>query len=221
MSIKLSDTQRSALTEVSELGYTVAKANTIKSLETKGLIEATSNTHHKLTKDGREFLGLPSEEDVSVEASFLHITDAELEAAESVDDARLERQKEAFNELRDLLDGDPWELGARIEEETHEAYQAIAQADVFDSSWADWEKELAGFGETLKWEGTEVWDGLTAEEIREDMDTAYPVGRQARRVHHRTLRNAFRRMAVKASPQSRKSTKVTGARTESLSVTSL
>jgi hypothetical protein len=117
------------------------------------------------------------------------------------------------------LQGDPWKMGDAITGD--EAFIVLdsdgelkdsegTEFDKFDNKWDDQFKVTAGFGETLKWKGTEVWDGLTAEEIREDMDTAYPAGRAARRVHHRTLRNAFRRMAVKGSPESRKSIKVTG-----------
>jgi len=46
-------------------------------------------------------------------------------------------------------------------------------------------------GETLKWNNTDVWHGLTAEEIREDMDTALPIGRKARRERARIMRKAL------------------------------
>jgi hypothetical protein len=187
---KLSEAQKNAVVELLSGGFNTAKPNTIKSLENKGLV----------INKGDFYL---------FEESFR----AELKAAYSQPEAREEESVES------LLQGDPWKMGDAITED--EAFIILdsdgelkdaegTKFDTFDSSWTPEFKVTAGFGETLKWRGTEVWDGLTAEEIREDMDTAYPAGRQARRVHHRTLRNAFRRMAVKASPESRKSIKITG-----------
>jgi hypothetical protein len=182
MTVKLSDTQHAALIEVSKLGYTVAKANTIKSLENKGLIEATSNTHHKLTVEGREALGL---DEVKVLPVYTDGYDLHTEQAEGFDTTPV---SEIFKNVENA-DGE--------------------YLDLYNHKWADWERELGGFDATIGWKGTEVWDGLTAAEIKEDMETAYPVGRAARRVHHRTLRNAYRRMTVL---RPRKSLKVTGAK---------
>lgn len=64
--------------------------------------------------------------------------------------------------------------------------------EYYQSDWADWEKELAGFGALSKWRNTQVWDGLTAEEIRKDMDTARPVGRAARRADAKIARKLIK-----------------------------
>lgn len=199
MSIKLSETQHAAISEVAELGYTVAKANTIKSLESKGLIEATSNTHHKLTTAGREYLGMDSQESVGT------AKDNFTEVLGWTPDAREEES------LESLLQGDPWKLGDAIaEDEAHIILDSDAEGtkfDKFDSMWDDVFKITAGFGAALDWRGTEVWDGLTAQEIAEDIETATPVNRKARRAHYVTLRNAFRRMSVE---RPRKALKITG-----------
>jgi hypothetical protein len=179
---KLSDAQKNAVVELLSGGFTTAKPNTIKSLENKGLV----------INKGDFYL---------FEESFK----AELKAAYSTPEVREVSQEDVQSVEASYLHITTEEL-----EQMTDVVQPSTEFDRFDSKWDDQFKVTAGFGETLKWKGTEVWDGLTAEEIREDMDTAYPAGRQARRVHHRTLRNAFRRMAVKASPESRKSIKITG-----------
>jgi hypothetical protein len=140
-------------------------------------------------------------DDYSLSADF----ETELRAAYSTPEVREVSQEDVQSVEASYLHITTEEL-----EQMTDVVQPSTEFDRFDSKWDDQFKVTAGFGETLKWRGTEVWDGLTAEEIREDMDTAYPAGRAARRVHHRTLRNAFRRMAVKGSPESRKSIKVTG-----------
>lgn len=136
---KLSDAQKNAVVEVFDKGYTTAKANTIKSLENKGLIVKVSETHHKLGTVLDDFLsewqGAASEE------SFTHI-----------------------------IDGDG--VLKKTDGTTFDTYQA---------DWQAWEKELAGFGETLKWKNTKVWEGLTASQIAKDIATARPINRQARR----------------------------------------
>jgi hypothetical protein len=179
---KLSDAQKNAVVELLSGGFTTAKPNTIKSLENKGLV----------INKGDFYL---------FEESFK----AALKAAYSTPEVREVSQEDVQSVEASYLHITTEEL-----EQMTDVVQPSTEFDRFDSKWDDQFKVTAGFGETLKWKGTEVWDGLTAEEIREDMDTAYPAGRAARRVHHRTLRNAFRRMAVKGSPESRKSIKVTG-----------
>lgn len=170
---KLSDAQIKALNEIHEHGATNARKNTFDSIA-----KYTENSDNpekplQLNTEGREILGVTSEE--SIES---------------------------------LLQGDPWKLADLIDQDIQAGYQEIQQTQVFDSSWSDWAKELAGFGETLNWKGIEVWDGLTASEIREDMESATPINRKARRTHFRTLRNAFRRQTVL---RPRKALKITGA----------
>lgn len=141
MTIKLSETQDSAIREVAELGYTVAKANTIKSLEGKGLIKPVGNTHHELTTQGREYLGLPAEE---------------------------------LHQDEPLAD---WE-------------RELLQADTFDNSMGDAMKANMGFAITLDWNKTKVWHGLTADQIREDIETARPIGRKGRRQYSKIQQKA-------------------------------
>lgn len=244
MAKKLSDAQIKALNEINELGYTNARANTLNSVS-QYITSDNSGDEPRLilNTDGREVMGLPSLganpcDDISLpnkgkaEVKTLPVyTDGyDLEALDQTqEEIELDAEYWASDEhmdadllngdattLEELLSGDPWKLGDRIEEETYEAYQEIASADVFDPSWSDWAKEVSGFGETLNWKGVEVWDGLTAAEIREDMETATPINRNTRRTHFRTLRNAYRRRSTKqlkdANPSyTRKALKITGA----------
>lgn len=182
MTLKLSTTQHDAIVEVSELGYTVAKANTIKSLEDKGLIDAVGATHHKLTSKGRAVLGLPVE--------TFH-----------------EKLMEDVAELESALQGDPWKMGEQITADEpylefeepladweRELLSDTVQADTFDNSLPDALKVSLGFAATLEWRNTKVWDGLTAEEIREDMDTRFPFNRADRRAHIRAYRRAAKQL---------------------------
>ena len=87
--------------------------------------------------------------------------------------------------------------------------------EYFQNHWLPWEKELAGFGETLKWKHTGVWDGLTAEEIRADIDKAMAFNRKDRREFERTLHNSQRRAEVRTLNQyglSRRAIKVCGGK---------
>lgn len=63
------------------------------------------------------------------------------------------------------------------------------------------------------WRNGGVWAGLSTQEIKEDIKTAFPTNRKARRTHDRMLKNAFRRLNVKElnkSGYSRKATKMCG-----------
>lgn len=134
---KLSDAQKNAVVELlsPESGEITAKANTLKSLERKGLVNSYAGGGWQLSDQFRAELNLKTRGEESVEK--------EAEGTE-------------FNK--------------------------------FDATWSDTVKDLAGFGETLKWKNTSVWDGLTAQEIREDMETALPIGRSARRERGRMVR---------------------------------
>jgi|SRR5687768_587693 len=213
MAKKLSDAQIKALNEVHELGYTNARKNTLESVS-QYITSDNSGDEPRLilNTDGREVMGLPSLEVPQQTAEEIKL-DEEYWASDEHMDADLLNGDATT--LEELLSGDPWKLGEQIREDIQAGYQEIASADVFDASWSDWAKEAAGFGETLNWKGTEVWDGLTAAEIREDMETATPINRNARRTHFRTLRNAYRRRSTKqlkdANPSyTRKALKVTG-----------
>lgn len=116
--------------------------------------------------DSREWRGAPSE---SVEASYLHITDDELAMAEEIH--AVQEAMFSGGESGDV--GDP-SKPAKLDI-TRE------QAERFDSSLGVYYNNLLGFGEVYKWNNIKVWDGLTADEIRRDMNTAVPINREARR----------------------------------------
>lgn len=209
---KLSDAQKNAVVELLTGGATVAKAVTFNALERKGLVTKVDEVWQLADSFKAELKAAYSQpeprEDVSVEASYLHITDAELEAAES---------------LESLLQGDPWKMGDAITADEAE----LEPSDFVAAPFAGWELKVMATNEDqfegdvlamIKdyiatvdgWKGIEVWDSLSLEEIKEDIETAMPVNRKARRTHFRTLRNAFRRLNNKQTPESRKSLKITG-----------
>lgn len=142
---KLSFAQKNAVTELLSGGFTTAKPNTIKSLESKGLV----------INHGDFYL---FEEEFKTQLKALY-AEPETETQEI----------SVVDELGDLLNSDPW-------------------AEKYQDDWAAWEKELGGFGELSKWQNTKVWDGLTAVEIAEDIATARPVNRQARRMSAKIVR---------------------------------
>lgn len=221
MSIKLSETQDAAIREVADLGYTVAKANTIKSLENRGLINPTNLTHHELTDAGREYLGLPA----------LGAPEDSIMEDNSGYDFHTKLMKDVA-ELESVLQSNPWKIGEQItadepylefpalttpeEVKKVAASQGIVLTDQealkvsqeelgdeapfadgverYQKAWTSAEKIEAGFGETLNWDNTKVWDGLTAEEIREDMDTRVPANRADRRTHDKAYRKAIKQL---------------------------
>lgn len=183
--IKLSDAQVNVLVELNTNGALPkgARGATLDKLEGYGFIEWDTNADTWIiTNDGQKEIGVP-------------VIDREAVALiASLDDVPAkEESTEGWMNLAE-------ELEAQADQ--------FPSNEVFNSQWANWEKELGGFEATIGWKGTEVWDGLTASEIREDMDTARPINRKARRTHFRTLRNAFRRQTVL---RPRKALKITGA----------
>lgn len=189
---KLSDAQKNAVVELlsPESGYITAKPNTLKSLERKGLVTSYAGGGWQLADEFRAELNLKTG------------------TAES---------------LESLLQGDPWKLGdATMEDEAE-----LEPSDLVAAPFAGWELKVMATnadqfdGKILGiikdyiatvdgWKGIEVWDSLSLEEIKEDIETATPVNRKARRTHFRTLRNAFRRLNNKQASDSRKSLKITG-----------
>lgn len=208
---KLSDAQKNAVVELLSGGFTTAKLNTIKSLEKRGLVSQFENGEYIFDEQFRaglkEAYSVPEVREVKGLAASQGIVLTDQEAFEVYQES-----------VESLLQGDPWELGDAITAD--EAYIVLdsdgelkdaegTEFNKFDSKWNDLFKETAGFGATLDWRGVEVWDGLTAAEIKEDMETAAPINRKARRTHFRTLRNAFRRANVE---RPRKALKLTGAK---------
>lgn len=207
MSIKLSETQDAAVREVAELGYTMAKANTIKSLETTlGLIEQTGPTHHKLTNAGREYLGLPAAEPEENFHQKLMEDVAELEAL--LEPVGTYVDKPLADWERELL-YPALTTPEEVKEDQEEAWKSYSenlrqwgdditadepylefQADKFDNSLPDAVKVNLGFAATLDWRKTKVWHGLTAQEIRDDMDTRVPANRKDKRAARKADRKA-------------------------------
>jgi hypothetical protein len=222
-----------------ESGIITAKANTLKSLGKRGLVTSYAGGGWQLPEEFRaelegsytapeareEIMGLPVE--VKILPVYRDGYDLEVPEVREVKSLAASQgivltDQEAFEvsqeSVESLLQGDPWKMGDAITAD--EAYIVLdsdgelkdaegTEFDKFDSKWNDLFKETSGFGATLDWRGVEVWDGLTAAEIKEDMETASPINRKARRTHFRTLRNAFRRANVE---RPRKALKLTGAK---------
>lgn len=185
---KLSDAQKNAVVELLTGGFYTAKPNTIKSLENKGLIIRDTADSGKVI--------FHFEHEFHVKVKEAHSQPEPRETIQEVVEAKNAPESFHTELMQDL---------ARLEEMADE----FPTREVFDSQMAEWERELMGFDFVSGWKGIEVWNGLTAAEIQEDMETARPVNREARRTHFRTLRNAFRRM--NNQDKSRKSKKITGA----------
>lgn len=207
---KLSDAQKNAVVELLSGGFSTAKPNTIKSLENKGLVINKGDFYlfeESFKAELKAAYSTPESREVKSVAASQGVVLSDEEALQVSQEESLES----------LLQGDPWKMGDAITED--EAFivldgpvlpaktEYVVSPDTFQSVWLPWEVELMGFGATLEWKGTEVWDGLTAAEIKEDMETATPINRKARRTHFRTLRNAFRRVTVQ---RPRKALKITG-----------
>lgn len=187
---KLSDAQKNAVIELLSGGFVDAKPNTIKSLEKKGLIIfsngwAFEESFHAKLREGYSQPNYRTEDELA-ELNTNMWDDPEVTAEEV----------QAFKAMKDNLECEA-PLADGVER--------------FQDHWAMWEKELAGFGETLKWSNTQVWDGLTAEEIREDMDTEGPVNRTERRKAQRARRN-FLRMVEGKGGRNRKQIKLCGGK---------
>lgn len=87
--------------------------------------------------------------------------------------------------------------------------------------YAEWEKELLvddteEFDRIIEknnlmgqWRNSEVWADLSLDEVREDIKTAKPINRKARRLHTRLLASEYRRVFC---PRPRKALKLTGAK---------
>lgn len=169
--LKLSDAQKNALVEVhtasGDNSKISARKNTLNSLVSRDLIREIGGTW-TTTPAGREALGIPVVEVIEEELNT-NMWDAPAITDEEID---------IFKDMTDKLSG--------VEDE-----DAQLQAYTFDKDWAMWERELCGFEATIGWKNTDVWDGLTAEEIREDMDTALPIGRKARRERARLVRKVL------------------------------
>lgn len=183
---KLSDAQKNAVVELLGGGDNVVKPVTFKALERKGLVSKVDEVwqldaefkaelmatrepsfHDKLMSDVAEI-----EEELNT-----NMWDAPEITEEEIVDFKAMAAKLSGVEDDDAFseDPNPWTVGP----------------ETFDKDWAMWERELCGFEATIGWKNTDVWDGLTAQEIREDMDTALSIGRKARRERARIIRKGL------------------------------
>lgn len=175
--LKLSVPQTQALHEIyakAEVSTLTSRKNTIQSLEKLGLIE-----------EG-EYLGRP--------AYFL--TDAGKEAIGIVTYDEVIPGPDNVTTIEEELNTNMWDAPVTTEEEIVD-FKAMAEklsgvedvlGETFDWQLGMYSNTLRGFGDVYKWDNNRVWDGLTAQEIREDMDTAIPIGRKARRERARLAR---------------------------------
>lgn len=216
---KLSEPMQAALYALYNAGES-GKQNTMDALEKRGLLTYV-NAQRVITAEGRKAIDAPNDligvQDggvvlySSVVAYDRRMEQGPADEPRESDDLVLVIEGETVGfggseeSIESLLQGDPWKLGEAITADEPD----LEFVDRFDSKWADWERDLiGGFEMTTGWSGTEVWDGLTAAEIKEDIKTATPINRNARRTHYRTLRNAFRRQTVQ---RPRKQIKIAGA----------
>lgn len=80
-----------------------------------------------------------------------------------------------------------------VPEETSETPFADG-VERFQNDWTPQQKVDAGFGATLLFRNTGEWDGLTAQEIKEDIKTAIPIGRAGQRRMRKATRNAAKEL---------------------------
>lgn len=81
-----------------------------------------------------------------------------------------------------------------VSQEEVDIFKAVADTltpERFNWQLGVYSNTLMGYGDVYKWDNNRVWHGLTAQEIREDMDTALPIGRKARRERARLARKVL------------------------------
>lgn len=191
---KLSDAQKNAVVELLSGGFYTAKANTIGSLVKKGIVVVNESGSHELEETFhakvREAYSQPearTEDELSFHESLMSDV-AELES------------------FAEILGQDPAELHESVEETLYpapedggpvlpERTEYTISPDTFDKQWALWERELMGFDIPSRWTNVEAWHGLTAQQIRDDMDTEHYVNRAARRGGAKMTRRAVKAFA--------------------------
>jgi hypothetical protein len=202
---KLSEPMIAALAGVYN-SATPGKKNTMEALESRGLI-AYKSGQVVITQAGREAIDAP--------ISLVGVQECGTVLYGSVQ-AYL-RAMEA-QEIQEELNTNMWD-DPEVTEEEVQAFTSMldnldsgTEWDTYRDDWAEWEKELAGFGETSKWSNTSVWNGLTAKEIRADIRTASTDNRKDRRELARIQNNVSRHNWFKMSGQSRKQAKICGGK---------
>ena len=173
--IKLSQAQTTALYEIhakTAQRLITARKNTVTSLLKAGLIEEgewAGEPSYRLTDEGFRAIGEP-------------VVDREANP--------LIQEHDSIEDVLDHLQTEEW---FRINQATQGLLENEVQADTFDDSLPDAFKVSLGFAATLPWNNTEVWDGLTASQIRDDMDTAKHVSRKDRRKSARVINKIVKR----------------------------
>ena len=176
---KLSDAQKNAVVELLEGEFVNAKQNTIKSLAAKNIVEFVNGW--QFTEMFIRESGIFGEQPANVDREAV----ANIQKAEEVKKLAASQGIVLTDEEASQVANES--LGPVLPETT----EYVVSPDRFNKDWAMWERELMGFEATIGWKNTDVWDGLTAEEIREDMETARLVGRKARRERRRQVQKAL------------------------------
>ncbi len=217
MTIKLSEAMETALYRIHDHAWSGANPRTIEALIKRGLLVQGPDSV-SLTDAGREHLGVAVED---------FPADSIMEDTSGVEAPTFHQQLMAdVAELEEALKGDP---GGEKPQETPEPI--TTRGMLKDSALADWEldllnitraqaerfdvsldrkmNEFLGFGEVYNWDNPEVWNGLTAREIAEDLATRVPSNRADKRRQKRFLGRQWRKLF---SFRPRKALKLTGAR---------
>lgn len=177
---KLTAAQLNVLVELNSTGKLPkgVRPRTIEILREGKFIDVTrvgdEDPVYVLRTEGKKEIGINVEE--SVEETFhqkLMADVAELEADLRELELTIAEEPMADWEL-ELLHGAP-EVPAKRENTEEKPFQ------YFDEAWNSAKRVEAGFGATLLFRNTHVWDGLTAKEIRADIKTAVPTGRAGKR----------------------------------------
>lgn len=175
--LKLSVPQTQALHEIyakAEVSTLTSRKNTIQSLEKLGLIEEgeyLGRQAYFLTDAGKEAIGIVTYDEVIPSPDNVAAIERELNTSMWGENSVVPLDEPLADWERELL--------------------AESFAHTFNWELGEYSNTLMGFGDVYKWDNNRVWDGLTAQEIREDMDTAVPIGRKARRERAKVMRKAL------------------------------
>jgi hypothetical protein len=230
---KLTAAQLNVLVELNSTGKLPkgVRPRTIEILREGKFIDVTrigeESPTYTLRIEGKKEIGIDVED--SVEASDREWADADRFFGEPVTVEAPTFHEKLTNDVAELeavLHTNPWD------EKPQEVVEPITTRGMLkDSALADWELELLnitrdqaerfdvsldrktneflGFGEVYKWDNPEVWNGLTAKEIAEDLATRVPANRKDKRAQKRFLGRQWRKLF---SFRPRKALKLTGAK---------
>lgn len=177
---KLSDAQKNAVVELLSGGFYTAKGNTISSLVKRGLVEV----------DDRGVFSFEETFHADLREAYSQSEPREIEPSFH------EKLMADVAEIEEELNTNMWDAPEITEEEIVD-FKAMAETltpERFNWELGEYSNTLMGYGDVYEWSNIRVWDGLTAEEIRADMDTARPVNRKARRESAKLQRKVLREM---------------------------